>query len=112
MMTSLGYVIMWKENIGKWNKHKSCEHREHGGRDQSQVKNRKILKKYKLSPKSLPNDKNNDMVSDLEWALRQLADALVAPTSEAPDTSRGKRKIMLTEKALDAGESIKKRFCR
>ena len=52
------------------------------------------------------------MVSDLKWVLCQLADALIAPTSEALDTSQGKRKIMLTEKALDAGESIKKRFRR
>ena len=65
-MTSLGHVIMWKDKHEKGNKHKSCEHREHGGHDQSQMKNKSLKKfeKYELSLKMLPNDKNNDTIED------------------------------------------------
>ena len=34
----------------KRNKHKSCEHEEHGGRNQSQVKNKSLKSSKKVSP--------------------------------------------------------------
>ena len=58
-MTSLGHVIMWSEKHDKRNKHKSCEHREHGGCDQSQKKIK--FKKYKSVPKDVPKSHNNDI---------------------------------------------------
>ena len=44
------------------NKHKSCEHREHGGRDQSQVKNKSLKSSKKVSPfrKDVPKSHNDD----------------------------------------------------
>ena len=47
-------------NIGeKGDKHKSCEHSRHGGRDQSQVKNKKF-EKIKSVPKNIPKSHNDD----------------------------------------------------
>jgi len=60
-------------------------------------------------------------VADVEWVLHQLLDALTPPPApvpilgvalEVPDTGRGKRKIVLTEKALDLGENVQKRYRR
>ena len=68
------------------------------------------------SPQSLTS-----AVSDVKWVLHQLVDALTAPPApeptagvalEVPDTGRGKRKIVLTEKALDLDESVQKRYRR
>ena len=44
------------------NKHKSCEHSEHGGRDQSQVKNKSLKSSKKLSPfcEDVPKSHNDD----------------------------------------------------
>jgi hypothetical protein len=62
-----------------------------------------------------------EATSDLNWVVCQLtASFLVPPTpspappasSEAQGTSRSKRKVKLTEKALEAGESVQKRFRR
>ena len=63
-----------------------------------------------------------EAVSDLVWVLQQLKDSLATPPSnhsssvalllETPNTSRGKRKVILTEKALTADEDFRKRFCR
>ena len=59
-------------------------------------------------------------VSDLSWVLCQLASELVAPplpstpptpSPEVEVTSRTKRKITLTEKALSSADHVKKRFC-
>ena len=44
----------------KRNKHKSCEHREHGGHDQSQVKIIKSSKKVKSVLKDVPKSHNDD----------------------------------------------------
>ena len=52
------------------------------------------------------------VISDLEWVLRQLIDVLAAPTLDTPTTPVNKRKIVLTQKALDAGDGVKKRFRR
>ena len=57
---------------------------------------------------------------DLRWVLQQLKDILTTPPSapsvnpslEAPGTSRSKRKVVLTEKALTADEGFQKRFRR
>jgi len=59
-------------------------------------------------------------VNDLRWVLQQLKDILTTPPSvpsvnpslEAPATSRSKRKVILTEKALTADEGFQKRFRR
>jgi len=60
-------------------------------------------------------------ISNIEWVLHQLVDALTAPPApapttgvalEVPDTGRGKRKIILTEKALDLDDSVQKRYRR
>ena len=44
------------------NKHKSCEHREHGGRDQSQMKNKSFKKfeKVKSVPRTYQKSHNDD----------------------------------------------------
>ena len=45
----------------KRNKHKSCEHRKHGGHDQSQVKIKfKKFEKVKSVPKDVPKSHNDD----------------------------------------------------
>ena len=46
----------------KRNKHKSCEHREHGGRDQSQVKIK--FKKFEKT-KSVPKDVLKSHIDDM-----------------------------------------------
>ena len=49
----------------KRNKHKSCDGREHGGRDQSQVKIKfKKFKKVKSVPKDVPKSHNDDSDGD------------------------------------------------
>lgn len=61
-----------------------------------------------------------EAIDDLNWVLCQLATGLLPRPSLAPpsthtdvaNTSLPKRKIKLTEKAADAGESVRKRFCR
>ena len=59
--------------------------------------------------------------SDLDWVICQLTATFIVPptsllvpptTSEADDTSRGKRKVKLTAKAQDGGDRVRKRFCR
>ena len=60
-MTSLGHVIVWRMKHKKGNKHKSCEHREHGGRDQSQVKMKyKKFEKIEVRSKDVPKSHNDD----------------------------------------------------
>ena len=60
-------------------------------------------------------------VADVGWVLHQLVDAQTPPPTPAPttgaapdvsDTGRGKRKIVLTEKALNLDESAQKRYRR
>ena len=54
-------------------------------------------------------------IEDLHWVLQQLMDTLTTPTLpllEALEIPRGKRKVVLTEKALAGGESVQKRFRR
>ena len=54
-------------------------------------------------------------MEDFHWVLQQLTDALTTttlPLLGAPEISRGKRKVVLTEKALAGGESVQKRFRR
>ena len=51
-------------------------------------------------------------IRDLNWVLHQLTDALTTPALEAPDTSRSKRKIILTDKAVAGGEKVQKRYRR
>lgn len=62
-----------------------------------------------------------EAVADIEWVLGQLTDALTAPPTPTPvmgtapevqDVGRAKRRIVLTEKALEMGEDIRKRFRR
>ena len=62
-----------------------------------------------------------EAVTDIEWVLRQLTDILTTPLAPEPatemapemeDSGRGKRKIVLMEKALSSGENVKKRYCR
>ena len=60
-------------------------------------------------------------VADVEWVLGQLTDVLTTPPTPASATGtdtevqeigRAKRKIVLTEKALDLGEEMRKRYRR
>ena len=57
-------------------------------------------------------------VADTEWVLRQLTDVLTTqptptPTLEVPpEAGRSKRKIVLTEKVLNADESVQKKYRR
>jgi hypothetical protein len=69
-----------------------------------------------------------EATSDLNWVVRQLAASFIVPpapssvppapssvppaSSDVHDTSRGKRKVKLTEKALESGDRVQKRFCR
>ena len=61
-----------------------------------------------------------EAISDLNWVIQQLTASLATPPpipsppapSEVQDNSRSKRKIRLTEKAMEAEESVQKRFCR
>ena len=52
-------------------------------------------------------------MEDLHWVLQQLTDTLTTPTLpllEALEISQGKHKVVLMEKALAGGESVRKRF--
>ena len=61
-------------------------------------------------------------VAEVEWVLSQLTGALTAPPTPTPaeatlqlqvqDAGRPKRKVILTEKALDMGENVQKRYRR
>lgn len=62
-----------------------------------------------------------EAISDLSWVARQLTASFVVPpkrlltppaTSEGQESSRGKRKVKLTEKTLDGGDRVQKRFWR
>jgi hypothetical protein len=62
-----------------------------------------------------------EATSDLNWVVCQLAASFIVPptppsapppSSDVQDTSRGKRKVKLTEKALESGDRVQKRFCR
>jgi hypothetical protein len=58
-----------------------------------------------------------EAVADTKWVLSQLVAILVTPPTldvvpEAQDTGRSKRKIVLTEKALNLDENVQKRYRR
>lgn len=56
-----------------------------------------------------------EVIGDLDWVLHQLADALSttpSPTLDTSGTPRNKRQVVLTEKAMAAGENVHKRFRR
>jgi hypothetical protein len=61
-----------------------------------------------------------EAINDLNWVVCQLKASFTIPpslsapsaASEVQDASRGKRKVKLTEKAMDGGERMQKRFCR
>ena len=56
------------------------------------------------------------VIGDLDWVLHQLTDSLtpttLMPSVEASITPGGKRKVVLTEKAMASGDNVQKRFRR
>jgi len=71
-----------------------------------------------------PNTSSPDFagaVADTEWVLGELTGVLTTPPTPTPATGvdpevqnvgRVKRKVVLTEKALDMGENVQKRYRR
>ena len=62
-----------------------------------------------------------EATSDLNWVICQLTASFSVPPTPLPatpampgtqDTPQGKHKVKLTEKAIDAGDRVQKRFCR
>ena len=60
-------------------------------------------------------------VADVKWVLHHLTGILTTPLApeptpevapDTPDVGRGKRKVTLTEKALNLGENVQKRYRR